>query len=215
MKIILASSSPRRIEILGKLSLDFSSQAADLDEAPLAGESPAQCVMRLAHAKAQKIAGKRGEEEVLIIGSDVVVNLNGQILAKARDIDHAREMINAIQGNTVHVPCGLAVLKVSKGKTQTLLHCLDVASVDFKAMKADEVDVYLRDNIDWQDKAGAFGVQGSAKPFITAMHGSYYTVLGLPVFYLATALQLAGIAIDPTVLANIWTEDRQLAASYH
>jgi len=182
----LASSSPRRQEILKALRLDFSVEAVEVDESPLAEESPEQLVLRLAIAKA---SAAKVDASRLVIGSDTVVVLDDEVLCKPRDRDEAVAMLLRLSGRRHSVLTGVA-LRGPRG-VQTALSRTDV---DFREISRDEALAY------WQsgepcDKAGAYGIQGLGGVFVEAIEGSYSGVVGLPVYETSQLLQDAGIDV--------------------
>jgi len=182
----LASSSPRRAEILKALRLDFSVEAIEVDESRLADESPEQMVLRLAIAKASAASVDASR---LVIGSDTVVVLDDDVLCKPRDREEAMAMLLRLSGRRHSVLTGVA-LRGPRG-VQTALSRTDV---DFREISRDEALAY------WQsgepcDKAGAYGIQGLGGVFVEAIDGSYSGVVGLPVYETSQLLQDAGIDV--------------------
>ena len=180
----LASSSPRRREILAALGFEFNVVSVDVDEKHLHGESAEQMVLRLAIAKAE--AANHAE---LVIGSDTVVVLEERILGKPRDADDAVAMLLALSGRTHQVITGVA-LKSSVGTTAVL----SATEVRFREIGRDEAYRY------WQsgepaDKAGSYGIQGIGGMFVESINGSYSGVMGLPVFETVELLKSAGISV--------------------
>ncbi len=182
----LASSSPRRREILTALGLDFSVGGADLDEARLDGESAEEMVLRLAAAKAQ--AGSPGDEYA-VIGADTAVVLGDDVFGKPRDGDDAVAMLQALSGKTHLVMTGVAVWASAGAGV-----ALSVTDVRFREISPDEALQY------WQsgepaDKAGAYAIQGKGGVFVEEINGSYSGVVGLPVFETVRLLEDAGIKV--------------------
>lgn len=183
----LASSSPRRREILAALGFDFNVVSVDVDEKHLHGESAEQMVLRLAIAKAEAAAAAE-----LAIGSDTVVVLDERILGKPRDADDAVAMLLALSGRTHRVLTGVA-LKTAAGASAVL----SATEVRFREIGRDEAYRY------WQsgepaDKAGSYGIQGIGGMFVESINGSYSGVMGLPVFETVELLKSAGISVLKT-----------------
>jgi nucleoside triphosphate pyrophosphatase len=183
-KLYLASTSPRRREILCTLGLDFEVIAVDIDESPTAGEAPDALVLRLAIAKveAAPVAG-------LVLGADTVVVLDQHVLGKPRDADEAIDMLLALSGRTHAVLTGVALRSPEGTRT-----AVSATSVQFREIGRDEAMAY------WQsgepcDKAGAYAIQGMGAAFVAAIHGSYSGVVGLPVFETVELLKAVGIEI--------------------
>lgn len=185
-KLHLASSSPRRTEILSALQLEFTADGVDLDEMPLATETPEEMVLRLAEEKA--LAARKSAEYV-VIGSDTAVVLDGVALGKPVDREDAINMLLALSGCTHQVITGVAV---SKGElVSTVLASTDVR---FREIDQDEAAVYWQSG-EPRDKAGAYGIQGLGGVFVESINGSYSCVVGLPVFETVTLLREAGIDV--------------------
>ena len=183
-KLHLASSSPRRRDILYGLGIDFVVTPAEVDESLVAGETPRKMVMRLAAAKAQ--AAGDGH---FVLGADTVVVLGDRILGKPRDADDAVEMLLALSGRTHHVLTAVALKTPTGIKT-----VVSTTEVQFREIGRDEAFLY------WQsgepaDKAGAYGIQGLGGVFVEAINGSYSGVVGLPVFETVELLKAAGIEV--------------------
>jgi len=182
----LASSSPRRREILAALGLEFTVGSVDIEEALEAGESAEQMVLRLAIAKA---AAAEVEATRLVVGADTAVVLDGDVLGKPRGQDDAITTLLKLSGRRHRVLTGVAL--GGPGGVQTALSSTDVR---FREISRDEALAY------WQsgepcDKAGSYGIQGRGGAFVTAISGSYSGVVGLPVYETAELLRAAGIDI--------------------
>ncbi len=182
--LYLASTSPRRREILATLGIEFKVIPVVTDESPLDGEAPREMVLRLAIAKAE--AATQGD---LVLAADTVVVLGDRMLGKPRDSDDAIEMLLALGGRRHQVMTGVA-LKTHIG-TRAVLSTTDV---QFREIGRDEAFLY------WQsgepaDKAGAYGIQGLGGVFVEAISGSYSGVVGLPVFETVELLKAAGIEV--------------------
>ena len=172
-KIILASGSPRRAEILTSVGWEFEKHVPDIDETEGEGEGPDDYVVRLAKEKASVIAAQF--PEAIVLGADTTVVIDDQIIAKPNDLDHAREMLRMLSGRWHEVLTGVAV--VENGALRT---GLQRTRVKFAAMTEDEVDFLAREG-DPLDKAGAYAVQAQAALFIEGIEGDYWNVVGLPV----------------------------------
>jgi septum formation protein len=186
LKLHLASSSPRRREILDALGLRYSWSATDIDETPLAGEAAGRMVLRLAEAKARAAAG---QPSTLILGADTAVVLDSRILGKPGSMDEAVEMLSGLSGRTHQVLTGVALLKA--GVEDTALSCTEVR---FREISVDEAAAYCRSG-EYRGKAGAYGIQGLAGMFVESLSGSYSGVVGLPVYETAALLRAAGMDI--------------------
>ena len=182
----LASSSPRRREILEALGLDFTVGGADVDEQRLDGESAREMVLRLARNKAQ--AGSPGAEFV-VIGADTAVVLGDDIFGKPVDQRDALEMLARLSASTHQVLTGVAV---SAGRNTQA--SLSVTDVRFREISPDEAYAYWHSG-EPADKAGAYAIQGKGGVFVEEIAGSYSGVVGLPVFETVRLLQQAGIRV--------------------
>lgn len=185
--MILASSSPRRQELLRQIGVHFRVEAAAIDETPLAGEAPADYVTRLAEAKARAVAVRHPGTAVL--GSDTSVVLDGQILGKPENDAQAVAMLQALSGHQHQVLTAVALVCDGRCQRQTV-----VTEVLFCDLSDDEIRRYVATG-EPADKAGAYGIQGRGAVLVKAIHGSYSNVVGLPLTETAAMLQQAGIAI--------------------
>lgn len=172
-KLVLASSSPRRMEILSSVGWDFIKQAADIDESERAGEPPEEYVIRLAREKAEAVAVNHRSE--IVLGADTTVVIDRQIIGKPVDLDDARRMLTMLAGNWHEVLTGVAV--VINGETRS---AMQVTRVKFAPMTEAEIN-FLAERGDPLDKAGAYAVQAQAALFIEGIEGDYWNVVGLPV----------------------------------
>ena len=187
MRIILASASPRRKELLTRMGLtDFSVVTSDADETLQDGLSPAEQVERLSLLKARS-AAKLVPEDALIIAADTVVTLNSAILGKPSDENDAFSMLSALSGSRHQVYTGVTVLHQGKNLT-----CHEMTSVDFRPLSSEEIRHYIATK-ECMDKAGAYGIQGYGCLLVEGIVGDYYNVMGLPVVRLARMLGEFGI----------------------
>ena len=177
--LLLASSSPRRRELLTLAGYTFNVAAADIDETHLPGEAPAAYVQRLALEKARAI--HLLHPEATVIGADTTVVLHGEILGKPGGLAEAERMLRALSGNTHQVYTGVAVVAAQ----QELSH-IETTNVIFDPIEDEDLAHYLATG-DSLDKAGAYGIQGYAARWIPRIEGDYFNVMGLP---LATTVRL-------------------------
>lgn len=180
----LASTSPRRREILQSLGIEFAVAMVETDESPQTGESAEDLVLRLAIAKAEAATGAD-----YVLGSDTVVVLDDCVLGKPVDADDAVDMLLALSGRSHSVLTGVA-LRTPNG-TRTVLSKTDVW---FREIDRDEAIRYWHSG-EPADKAGGYGIQGRGGIFVEAIHGSYSGVMGLPVFETVELLKSAGIEV--------------------
>jgi len=153
MKIVLASQSPRRRELLGKMGLEFTTKSPEIDEEAIHGLPAQELVKALSRAKALHIA-KNEDKDTIVIGSDTVVVLDGKILGKPADRQEAEEMLTALSGRSHEVCTGVTVCQGDKVVSQA-----EVTQVTFRALTPEEVQRYVRTG-EPMDKAGAYGIQG-------------------------------------------------------
>jgi septum formation protein len=173
-KIILASSSPRRIELLRQLGLRFEVCPSEIDEELVSDVPVADLVERNALAKAQDIA--RGIESGLVIGADTVVVCQGIVYGKPADSADAVRMLRQLVGRTHEVYSGVAVVQAEDGASRTA-HA--VTRVTFRPLSEAQITKYL-DMVNPLDKAGAYAIQGVGGVIIEKIEGCYYNVVGLP-----------------------------------
>ena len=172
-KVILASASPRRKEILGKTGIDFEVQVSDCDE-NIDEKQPDKLVMKLSELKARDVASKN--PDAIIIGSDTVVAHKGHIMGKPADRAEAISMIKSFAGDIHQVYTGVTII-IPNEKTYTYNVCTDVHVLQ---MTDEEIERYV-DTGEPMDKAGAYAIQGLFAPFISKIDGDYYNVVGLPI----------------------------------
>lgn len=174
-KLILASASPRRKELLEQMGLTFSICPACGEEHSTCKE-PEGVVKELALQKAMEVAGKTGEE-ALVIGSDTVVAFRGEIMGKPTDGEDAFRMLKELQGNSHMVYTGVAV--VDAGTKEVLLNFVDGTEVSMYPMTDEWIREYIRTG-EPMDKAGAYAIQGGCALWIRGIRGAYSTVVGFP-----------------------------------
>jgi septum formation protein len=173
MRLILASASPRRRELLMQAGYQFEVLAADIDESRRAGEAPAEYVQRLALEKAQAIHALH--PDAVVLGADTTVVLDGDVLNKPVDTADAERMLRSLAGRVHQVHTGVAV--VSGGG---LRQHIETTAVFFSQMRDADLAHYVASG-DSLDKAGAYGIQGYAARWITRIEGDYFNVMGLPI----------------------------------
>jgi septum formation protein len=190
MKLILASSSPRRAEILRDAGIAFEIRATEIDETALPGETAHAMVARLAEAKARAAAAQMdaGMGDCIVVGADTTVELDGEILGKPRDSAHAREMLAKLSGRTHHVLTGLFLLRVPCGATRA---AVENSAVKFAPLREKEIAAYVATE-EPLGKAGAYAIQGRAGRYIPGIEGCYFNVVGLPLARLHALLNELG-----------------------
>jgi septum formation protein len=189
--IVLASQSPRRAELLRMLGLVIETAPADIDETYQPGEAPPAHAERLAREKAEAIARLR--PEAIVIGSDTVVTIDGDVLGKPADADDAVRMLMRLQGREHEVATGVAV---SHGR---LFSAVERVRVRFRPFDQATARAYAA-TAEPLDKAGAYGIQGFGSTLVEGIAGDYFAVMGLPVARTVRLLEEAGYRYDFTGL---------------
>jgi len=196
-RLILASTSPRRRELLALLGLPFEVVASGFDEDSLSPQNlaPQDYVTALARGKAAEVAARVGEDtlvigaDALVIGADTTVVLDGQFLNKPADDADAARMLRALSGRTHQVYTGLCLIHGSDVQTDYA-----VTEVTFDTLTDSVIAAYLATG-EPRDKAGAYGIQGKALSFIPGINGDYFNVVGLPLFLLCRMLPTFGLTV--------------------
>jgi len=171
MEVILASKSPRRLQLLQCAGFAVEVMPSHIDETPLVGESVSEMVMRLCRAKAQACA----VNDLPIIAADTLVSLHGEALGQPENLAHAKVMLQKLSGQRQSVLTAVCVRLGSHIISEQV-----ITHLTFRAISDDEIDVYLMHN-DVLDKAGAYAIQAGAASFITQVNGALDNVMGLPV----------------------------------
>ncbi|MCX7796528.1 MAG: Maf family protein [bacterium] len=183
-KLILASSSPRRIEILNKMGLDFEVIPSNIEEPePMPGEDPIGFAKRVATLKATQVS--QNLLEGVILGTDTIVEISGLILGKPNGRDSARDMLRLLSGKIHRVITGFTIID---GRNRRLISDSTVTAVKFRRLKDEDIENYL-DRGEYMDKAGAYAIQGYGSNFIEYIRGCYYNVMGLPIERIMGALK--------------------------
>ena len=180
MRVILASQSPRRRELLSLVGIEHEVQPADIDETPWPDEAPVPHTERLARGKAQVIAARA--PDALVIAADTIVVIDGAILGKPADIPEARAMLRRLSGRTHEVCTAMAVACGDRIESAVVR-----VPVRFRALDDDTIARYVNTG-EPMDKAGAYGIQGYGATIVEHIEGDYFAVMGLS---LVTVVQLA------------------------
>ena len=192
--MILASQSPRRIELMREAGYEFRVIPARVDETPLEGEGPFALVGRLSAAKAHAVAAVHAEPGDVVVAADTIVTLDGEVLGKPADADDACRMLRELSGRTHQVATGVCLLRAAgtdggdAGATAGENECAPredgftvVTDVEFYELTEDEIEAYVATGEPF-DKAGAYGIQGGAgRLLVRGIRGDFYNVVGLPV----------------------------------
>jgi septum formation protein len=188
--LILASTSPRRRELLAQAGFSFTVESADVDESLRADEKPDAYVLRLAVEKAQAVYTRHTTEDVgntalIVLGADTTVVCDGQILAKPEDAGDAMRMLRRLSGCTHQVMTGVAAVTRAG-----ILSDVETTEVLFAPIPEDELAAYCATD-EPLDKAGAYGIQGYAARWIPRIDGDYFNVMGLPIARTAKLIEAA------------------------
>jgi septum formation protein len=187
MRLVLASGSPRRKELLAAAGVSFDVAAVDVDETRQPDEDPSAYVERLARAKAQAAAPAHADR--VVIGADTVVVVEGEVLGKPRGADDAARMLRLLSGRAHEVLTGVAVL--ARGRVVT---AVERTTVWFAPLSEREISWYVGSG-EPLDKAGAYAIQALASRFVPRIDGSYTNVVGLPVTTVLELLDRAGVSV--------------------
>jgi septum formation protein len=198
MRLVLASGSPRRRELLALLGLPFDVVPPDVDESVRHGEAPARLVRRLALDKAQAVGAIDGQDvaDVIVLAADTIVELAGEILGKPADTDDARRMLRALSGQTHRVHTGVAVRRDGETACEVV-----TTSVTMATMLDAAIEWYLATG-EPADKAGAYAIQGAGGAFVAAIEGSVSNVVGLPLTTVVELLRRQGVAVAGGIAAR-------------
>ena len=191
MRLTLASSSPRRAEILRDAGYQFTVLSSAIDETPYPDESPQDLVQRLANSKAE-LAAARAVGPAIVIAADTEVVLDGHIFGKPRSSDDARRMLEKLSGRTHAVLTGVCLIRLPDVERVSFV---ETTLVTFAPFSDGEITRYLATG-EPHDKAGAYAIQGYAARYIPRIEGCYFNVVGLPLARLRQALSELG-----------WTEE--------
>ena len=186
-KIILASASPRRRELMAQAGYEFEVQVSHKEET-YSSETPDEIVKELALLKARDIAEQNAVEDLVVIGADTVVAYQGAILGKPKSKEDAFAMIQSFQGDKHQVYTGVAVLSYDAEGNETVVNHAVKTDVYVNAMTDEEILKYIEnDNV--MDKAGSYGIQSGFAIHIEKIEGDYFNVVGLPISYIYNVLK--------------------------
>jgi septum formation protein len=187
MRLILASASPRRAQLLSDAGLAFDVVPADIDETPFDGEAPGDYVLRVARDKARHVASTRDADTVPILAADTVVVSHGRLFGKPSTTADAREMLAALSGAVHEVQTGVVLLSNRREFADVV-----TTRVHFVELSDREIEWYLG-TAEPEGKAGAYAIQGRASRFIDWIDGSWSNVVGLPVATVYQLLKQSGV----------------------
>jgi len=187
MKLILASASTRRAEILHDAGLSFVVLSSAVDETPIPGESPQELVQRLANAKAELVAA-RAVGPAIVIAADTEVLLDAHVLGKPRTSEDARQMLLKLSGRTHSVITGVTLIRLPDAERRSFI---ETTHVHFAPIPEEEITRYLATGEPF-DKAGSYAIQGRAGRYVPRIEGCYFNIVGLPLARLCQTLTELG-----------------------
>ena len=185
LRVILASASPRRRDLLDLIGIAHEVRPADIDETALPAEAPIPHAERLARAKAHALA--EGHPDIVVIAADTIVVVDGDILGKPRDEAHAAEMLRRLAGREHTVYTAIAVARDHQTES-----AVEAVRVTFRALTDDEIAAYIATR-EPMDKAGAYGIQGYGATIVERVDGDYFSVMGLGLRRLVELLGRVGV----------------------
>ncbi len=195
MKLILASASARRAEILHDAGLSFVVLSSAVDETSIPGETPHQLVQRLADAKADLVSA-RAVGPAIIIAADTEVVLDGHVLGKPRTSEDARNMLVKLSGRRHSVITGVTLIRLPDAERRSFV---ETTHVQFSAIPEEEIRRYLATGEPF-DKAGSYAIQGRAGRYVPRIEGCYFNIVGLPLARLCQSLAELGWSEDASPL---------------
>lgn len=185
MKVVLASESERRKNLLTSIGCKYKAYSPNVDESIVEGESPESACKRLSVLKAESVP--QFFNEVLVIAADTLVTIDDKIFGKPRDAVEAKTMLRILNGREHEVITGLTVIYKAKTITE-----IESTLVCFRKLSEDDIDAYISTG-EFQGKAGAYAIQGYGSLFIERIDGDYFNVVGLPLQKLSVLLETIGI----------------------
>ena len=186
-KIVLASGSPRRKELLERFTKDFEIIPSEYEEDMTLDMPPEELAKHLSLGKAKDVADELGEG--LVVGADTFVSLQGKVIGKPKDLDDAKETLRKYSGTHHSVFTGITVIDASDNKT---VSGYAETKVYFRELSDEEIDIYVQ-NDHVLDKAGSYAYQDRAATFVEKIYGDYYTIVGLPISTLDKILKQFGV----------------------
>ncbi|HEX5830379.1 MAG TPA: Maf family protein [Gemmatimonadaceae bacterium] len=188
MRVVLASQSPRRRELLSLVGIPHEVQPADIDESAFPEEAPAAHAERLAREKALVVAERAAD--AVVVAADTIVVIDDQILGKPADADEARRMLTALAGRTHTVFTAIAVARAGRVES-----AVETVAVAFRPLTAAEIDAYVATG-EPLDKAGAYGIQGYGATIVERIDGDYFAVMGISLVRLVELFARVGVRYE-------------------
>jgi len=189
-RVVLASQSPRRRDLLDLIGVPHEVRPADVDETVHDGEGPTAYTERLAREKAAAVSALHGDCEAVIVAADTTVVVDGEILGKPADAEDARRTVRRLAGRTHHVYTGLAVVRGDRTAS-----AVELVAVTFRPLDDREVADYVATG-EPMDKAGSYGIQGYGATLVERIDGDYFAVMGLSLVRLVVLLREVGVTYD-------------------
>lgn len=190
--MILASASPRRSELLGRLGFELKIVPADIDETRLPDEHPRDLVQRLAREKALHVAGTHGfDADGYLVAADTIVWMEDEALGKPADDDDAAMMLQELSGKTHHVSTGVCIVFQPEGGERRMASFVDTTDVTFYDLTRGQIEAYVRSG-ECADKAGAYAIQGTGRLLVRGISGDYDNVVGLPTCHVVREMARLG-----------------------
>ena len=189
-RVVLASQSPRRRELLSLIGIVHDVMPANIDEGHVRGESPRTYAERLAREKVEVVVAAVADRDVVGIGADTIVVIDGDILSKPADENDAAQMLRRLSGRS-HV----VVTAIAASWRGTLVSAVEEVAVTFRRLSDEAIDRYIATG-EPMDKAGAYGIQGFGATIVERVEGDYFAVMGLPLHRLTTLLEELGLEYD-------------------
>ena len=196
MKLILASASPRRRDILDAAKISYTVRPSSADESYDADMAAVDVPALLARRKAEAVA-REAEADAIVIGADTVVLLDNKLLGKPKDAEEAKAMLRSLSGRIHQVVSGIAVVSGDTCLTDTVITHVEMRTIsdaEMRTISDAEIEAYVRRDQPL-DKAGAYGIQEAAGLFVTGIRGDYYNVVGLPLCRLGELLTAVGFPL--------------------
>jgi len=190
MRLILASASPRRAELLRAAGFAFEVLPLEVDESVRPGEPPEACARRLASEKSAAGWSRVASSDAMVLGADTIVTVDGEILGKPQGDDDARRMLTRLAGVRHRVLTGVSLRHGDRDICR-----VEITAVFFAPMSTAEIAWYVQSG-EGRDKAGAYAIQGLASRFVERIEGSYSNVVGLPALETVLILERAGVLLE-------------------
>lgn len=175
-QLILASASPRRVQLLTEMGLEFTVQPSHIEEKILDNEPATACAERLARIKAEDVAQKHSSNHIFILGADTLIHFQKKIIGKPQNPKEAKKILQSLSGQKHEVITGYCLIR---GQNEILKSGYETSEVEMKSLSPQDIENYVATG-EPMDKAGAYAIQGKASAFIASIKGSRNNIIGLP-----------------------------------